>query len=312
MEADSPAPADDGPARTALAVISLSGRALRYAEVEPGEDGPRLSRLGTCDFEGEAARAVFGGGHPDTLDAVRDALGEVFAGTRARALVVAAHPPDTTSFFTVLPSGMDADAREAHLRQEAALLSDVPPTQPVRVRAVPVRTEAHADGERTWYHVVHVAEPVHARLALLAQVLGVTTYDLADSTRAAAAALRATAAPPPAGALSLALGVYPDSTEVALVRDGAFVFGYHGPSATPEDSAYFALAAVERLGATPDALARVAVYGDPACTGRTALLDEMTGQAAVPLNPFGPFGRTPDVSPAELAAFVPVLGATLG
>ena len=307
MEAASP---DDD--RTALAIISLSGQALRYAEVEPGADGPRLRRLGTCDFEGEAARAVFGGGHPDTLDAVREALGEVFAGTRARALVVAAHPPDTTSFFAVLPSGMDAEAREAHLRQEAALLSDVPPTQPVRVRAVPVRTETHADGERTWVHVVHVAEPVHARLALLAQALGVTTYDLADTTRAAAATLRATDAAPTPGALSLAVGVYPAHTEVALMRDGAFVFGYHGPGATPEDTAYFALAAVERVGATLDALVRVAAYGDPACTGRTALLDEMTGQATVALDPFGPFGRRPAVSPADLAAFVPVLGATLG
>ncbi len=302
-----------------VAVIGLAGRLMRYTEVEHTGDGaPRLRRLGACDFAADAAAAVFadgtaGGGDADALADLVAALGEVFAGIGPHTLVVAAHPTDTTGFFTPLPSGLDPHARDEQLRQEAALLSDVPPAQPVRVRAAAVRAEGLPEGERTWYHVVHVAEPVHARLALLAQATGATAYDLIDSTRAASNLLEAGPTAGTAAGLTVAVGAYAGHTEVALVADGALVFGYHGAGATPEDTAYFALAAAERVGVAPDAVARVVLYGDDADADRTRLLDEMTGQTATPLDPFAPFGRRPDgVDPFEASAFAPVLGAALG
>lgn len=311
------APPGAAPAVRRLAIVGVVGRQLRYAEVETGADRPRLRRLGTCDFEADAEAALFadgasGGGAADVLDAVCTALAEVFDGIGPHTLVVSAHPTATTGFFTPLPAGMTAEARDEHLRQEAALLSDVPPAQPVRVRAVAVRTEAAAEGGRTWYHVVHVAEPVHARLALLAQATGARAYDLADTTRAAGALVAQTAGA--SGSLALAVGVYPAHTEVALLQGGALLFGYHGAGGTPEDTAYFALAAAERVGAPPDAIEQVWLYGDPAAAaGRTALLDDMTGRAAEPMDPFAPFGRRPDgLPPLDAAAFAPVLGAALG
>lgn len=307
------------PAVRRLAVVGFAGRAMRYAEVEtaPGA-APRLRRLGTADFEADAAAAVFadgasGGGAADALDAVCTALAEVFAGIGPHTLVVAAHPTETTGFFTPLPAGLDAHTRDEQLRQEAALLSDVPPAQPVRVRAVAVRAEAADAGGRTWYHVVHVAEPVHARLALLAQATGAHAYDLADTARAASAFLRPDGGTPADGGLALAVGLYPAHTEVALVSGGHLVFGYHGAGSTPEDTAYYALAAAERIGATPAHVARVALYGDAVGTDRARLLGEMTGHEATPLDPFAPFGRRPDgLDPAAAAAFAPILGAALG
>lgn len=296
-----------------VAVVGLAGRELRYAEVEAGAS-PRLRRLGTCDFEGDVSAAVFadgaaGGGDADTLDALCAALADVYDGAALDVLVVTAHPTETTGFFAPLPDGLAPAVREEQLRQEAALLSDLPPSQPVRIRAVPVRTEQAADGGRTWYHVVHVAEPVHARLALLAQAVGAPAYDLADTARAVSTFLRQTV---PAG-VTMAVGVYPAHTEVAVVRNGALLFGYHGAGRSPEDTAYFALAAAERAGVVPEAVDRVALYGEPAAMpGRLAILDDMLGRTGAPLDPFDVFGRRPaGLAPEEAAAFAPLLGASI-
>ena len=309
----------------ALALVGLSGGALRYAEVQPGGPGgpagPRLLRLGTCDFDLDAEAAVFGASPPDALAAIADALRDVFAGTAARSLVVAAPATATTTFFTPLPSDLGADARDEQLRQEAALLADVPPATPVRVRAVPVRAEATAEGERRWYHVLHVSEGVHARLGRLAAALGVPSYDVADAGRAAAAVVRELSglgASGP-GRADLVVGVYGGHTEVAVVRDGALVFGHHGVGATPEDTAYFALAALDAAGFDAASVGRLFAYGD--ATGevgedgpaRLALLGHLAGVAAVPLDALPLFGRPVGGASAwELAAFAPVLGAALG
>lgn len=289
------------PARP-VAVAGLSGRTLRYAEVVPGPDGPRLRRLGAADFDLDAERAVFATGDPAALEAVAAALVEGLGGTAAETLVVAAHPTTTTSFFTRLPAGLADDVREGQLRQETALLADLAPTRPVRVRARAVRTEPMAGGAREWFHVVHVDEAVHARLSLLADALGVGGYDVADSTRAVAAAAGGPG-------LDLVVGAFAGHTEVGVAAAGTFRFGTHGPSTAPADTAYFALAALQQAGA--DAVDRLLVYGDDATDDRLGLTAEFVGREATWLDPFAAFDRRPEADPGELAAFGPVLGTAL-
>lgn len=303
-----------------LAVIALSGRAMRYAEAAPAADGPRLLRLGACDFDMDVEAAVFGDGAPATLATLEDAIRDVFAGSAARALVVAVAAPDSTAFFTPLPASLAAAERDEQIRQETALLADVVPGAPVRVRAVPVRAEAAPGGARVWYHVVHVPEASHTRLGRLAAALGVASYDLADAGRASAAVVRALA-PDPAGAapaVDLVVGAYARHTEVVVARGGELVFGHFGPGATPEDTAYYALAALEAAGHAAADIGRVYATGDAlsdrtgGAPARLAVLADLTGQAAVPLNAIGLFGRPVDGATAwELAAFAPVLGAAL-
>lgn len=283
---------------SARAVACLSGRTLRYAEVVDG----RLRRLGAADFEVDAERAVFHHGDPATLEAVAAALAEGLGGTQADTLLLAVHPTATTSFFTPLPAGLPAEVREGQIRQETALLADLSPTQAVRVRAASVRTEARPEGDREWFHVVHVDEPVHARLSLLADALGLRGYDIADTTRAVA---RLAEGP----GLSLVVGAYAAHTEVAVARDGVFAFGTHGPSVAAADTAYFALAALQQAGAAAGDLGRLLVYGDAAAPERLGLTAEFTGATPAPLDPFAPFGRAPEADAAERAAFGPVLGA---
>ena len=290
---------------------SVSGRTLRYAEAVAGPDGLRLRRLGAADVEADVERAVFHGGDPAAVAAVAAALAEGLGGTDAQALVLAVHPTATTSFFTPLPVGLPAHAREGQIRQETALLADLAPSQPVRVRAASVRTERRAEGDREWFHVVHVDEPVHARLAQLADALGVPAYDVADTTRAVAAVASGPG-------LDLVVGVYGTHTEVAVAQDGAFLFGTHGQGTAPADTAYFALAALQQAGADVGdpargrgTLDRLLVYGDDATPERLGLTAEFAGATPQPLDPFERFGRRPDADAAEGAAFGPVLGVML-
>ena len=313
-----PAPMSDLPPAPppTLAVLGFSGHVMRYAEVVPG---PRLVRLGACDFETNVEAALFRGepaptqaGDPDALAAVEDALRDVFSGTAARALVVAVPATASTAFFTPLPAGLAPADRDGQIRQEAALLADIPPAVPVRVRAVPVRAEASpagdgGDGARLWYHVLHVPEGVHERLGRLAAVLGVASYDVADAGRSVAAVVHALGG----DAADLVVGAHGDHTEAVVVRGGAFTFAHHGPGTTPEDTAYYALAALDAAGLDAAAVGRVFATGD-AEGGRLDVLASLTGTAAVPLNPIGLFGQpVEDATAWELAAFAPVLGAAL-
>lgn len=296
----------DPSAPRTLAVAGLSGPALRYVEVVRADGAPRLRRLGVVDFEADAEAAVFGTGDLGALADVEAALAEVFAGTAATALVVVAHPSVTTSFFTPLPSGLDPVVRGVQLEQEAALLADVAPTQTVRVQAAPVRTERVGGGDREWYHSMYVPEAVHARLARLGGALGVAGYDLVDATRAAAVALGGGAG------VEVAVGTYASHTEVAVVRDGAFLFGHHGVGTTPADTAYFTLAALQQVGLDASDVGRLLTYGDAVEADRLSLLPEFVGHTPEPLDPFAAFQRRPAGPPEALAAFAPVLGAALG
>lgn len=298
----------DRPGSQTLALVGLSGPSLRFAEVVTEGDRParRLRRLGAVDFDFDAEQAVFGDGHG--LDEVRRALGDVLAGTEARVLGLVAHPPVTTTFFTPLPADLPEADRDAHLAQETALLADTPPTQALRIRAVPVRTEWVAAGERRWFHVVHVGVEVHDRLSGLADALGVPGYDVVDATRAAAAAASAVAGP---DGTHLVVGGYAGHTEVALCRDGAFVFGYHGPGTTPADTAYFSLAALQHARLDVSDVDRLLVYGDECGPDRLGLTGEFLDRPLDPLDAFERFGRTVDMPASERAAFAPVLGGAL-
>ena len=330
MAAPAPAPPETAPtARRVVAGVSLNGADVRYAEVVHEGGAARLRRLGGVDFAFDAERAVLGDGDAGALATVAEALADVLGGTEAAVLVVAAHPTTTTTFFTPLPAGIGDEARDAQLRQETALLADLPPTLAVRVRAVPVRSEPGPGGGRRWYHVVHVGEPVHVRLSMLADGLGVPAYDLADTTRAVAAlaarrpALAGQAVAGGAddgggdgpGVVDVVVGAYGSHSEVSLCRPapggGAFLFGHSGAGATPEDTAYFALAALQHAGLDAAAVGRLVTYGTAADADRLALAAELLGRDPEPLDPFLAFGRDPGVSAAERAAFAPVLGATL-
>lgn len=322
---DAPAsPAAPEPQST-LAALEFDGCALRYGEVVCAEGGPgSLRRLGTCDFEFDAEEAVFGDVEPRNFDTVIEAISEIFRGSKAPALRVAVHPPSMTGFFAPLPEGMAAADRHEQLRQEAALLADVNAAQPVRIRAVPIRTEdveiAEAPEPHRWHHVFHVPEPVHARMTLMARALDMSAYDLLDTTRAAAkviAALDGAAPVPPMAEqpnapYTLALGAYAGHVELGIVHQGTWYHGHHGPMGAPDDAAYFAVALLDRIGLGTAEVGRFLLYGENADPGDFHLLADLLGQEPALFDPLTIFGRSHSgASPELLASYVPCVGALL-
>ena len=306
---------------TTLAALALRGQALRYAEVTQAADGTQtLRRLGVCDFDFPVDEAVLGLAGPTHLDTITEAVREVFRVSRARTLLVAVHPNGLPSFFSPLPEGLAPPQRYEQLRQEAALLGDVSTTQPVRIRAVPVRMETlvldDAPIPHRWHHVLHVPEPIHARLALIGKALGVGTYDLVDSTQAAAAVVRALDVQQPipidAQPFTLALGAYPTHVEMAVVQGGAWYHGHHSPIGAPEDAAYFVAALLERIGLSTTQVGRFFLYGETPDPDQYILLADLLGCTPQLLDPLAIYKRTPPgADPAVLASYVPCLGAVL-
>ena len=308
-----------------LVALEIHGRSLRYGEVVRADEGPgSLRRLGTCDFEFDVEEAVFGDVEPKNFDTVIEAISEIFRGSKAPALRVAVHPPSMTGFFAPLPEGMAAADRHEQLRQEAALLADVNAAQPVRIRAVPIRTEDVEIAEETephrWHHVFHVPEPVHARMTLMARALDMGAYDLLDTTRTAATAIAALAGVAPVPSqfdgigveAALALGAYAGHVELGIVHQGTWYHGHHGPMGAPDDAAYFAVALLDRIGLGTAEVGRFLLYGENADPGDFHLLADLLGQEPALFDPLTIFGRSHSgASPELLASYVPCVGALL-
>ncbi|MDX1438702.1 MAG: hypothetical protein R3284_02260 [Rubricoccaceae bacterium] len=303
------------------ASIALEGRAIRYAEVVQPEEGPAaLRRLGTADFDFDVAESILSESGPAHLDTVLDAVGQILRGTTARSLQVVVHPNRLVGFFSPLPESLSASERYEQLRQEAALLADVKTTEPVRIRASPLRSEDVLVEERPishrWHHVFHVPEPVHARLTLVARALNMGTYDLTDSTRAAAAVVREVdrsaplpAMPDPEKQITLALGVYPGMVELSVLRSGLWYHSHYATIGAPDDAAYFAVALLEKLNIPNSEVGRLVMYGKQADPDEFHLLSTLFDVTPTLLNPLKIFGRTPEgVSPALLAGYAPCIG----
>ena len=107
----------------ARAGIDIYGTVLRYAEVE--QRGPRyqLLRLGSCDFDFDIAEAMLQASPPEHIEALTDALNDVFEGSVASRLHVTLHPPTCYSFFTALPVEAPVEERKKRLLRDAALLT---------------------------------------------------------------------------------------------------------------------------------------------------------------------------------------------
>ena len=316
----------DAPAAEAskptLAAVELHGHLLRYGEVVREDDSrDNLRRLGTCEFDFDVVEAVFGDGVPANFDTVTEAVTGIFGQSNAPALNVAVHPPAITGFFSPLPESMPAADKHEQLRQEAALLADIGAAQSVRIRAVPVRSELITIEEEPephqWHHVLHIPEPVHARLTLMARALNMGTYELLDTTRAASNAVHALDGVALAGhgsdvPYTLVVGAYPDHVELSILHYGEWFHGHHGPVGDPNDAAYFAAALLDKIGLGTTDVGRFLLYGEEATPRKFRLLADLLDHQPELFNPLEIFGRTsPGATPEVLATYTPCIGALI-
>lgn len=314
--------------------IELAGHTLRYAEVELGPrqrnldtlaaaPGPRLVRLGACDFEFDVAGAILDPAGPTHLETVATAIDEIFDGSTAERLCVAVHAWHATSFFSPLPAGMPAADRFEQLRQEAAMLSGARLARPVRVSATPLRLETRPDGRAYhWHHVLRLPEAVHARMAHVARRLGDGAGHAFVDASGAAARVAVGLRPerehkmevetPDDVPYAMAVGVYGDRFETALCRGSTWHFSHWAEAPADSDATYFGAALLERLGIAPGGVRRLYAYGDAPGRGAVAAFETLLATEAQPLDPLRLFRLVrSQADPHALSAFAPCVGAAL-
>ena len=304
----------------ARAGIDIYGTVLRYAEVEQRGPQYQLLRLGSCDFDFDIAEAVLQGSPPEHLEALTEALNDVFEGSVATRLHVTLHPPTCYSFFTALPVEVAKEQRKKRLLREAALLTRSSSPQPLRLTADPVYTETMDDGEAVeWFHVLALNERLHARFDRICRMLPPSRHRMTLSMHAVAKAVERIERRGGEGEgrqqapFTLALGWYPTHVEFTLCRHTHWYFSHYTEAAPPADCTYFALALTGRLGLEQSAIGRIFVYGGFKKADDFADLAEVFPAVPEPLNPMQLIDLDPDSMAASFdhAAYAPCLGVAL-
>lgn len=290
----------------ARAGIDIHGSAMRYAEVEHYGARQRLLRLGSCDFEFDVTQELLRGEAEDHLEALAEALRDVFSGSAASELHVALHPPTCQPFFSAHPAGRPAGALRAQLQREAVLLGG---DDAVAVGAASLDP---GPAEADFYSVLSISRGVQSRLEKVLSRLPQLQPQLRLSTEGIARVLSHL---PPAGeaACTLALGWYDHHVEVVVSREGRWVYSHQAPVAEPIDAAYYAALVVDRLRLQPADVGSVLLYGPHLDLSRFGLLERLFGVAPQLLNPVAAV----DLEPGSLAAsfdaetYAPCIGVAL-
>ncbi|GIV59664.1 hypothetical protein GQ464_014175 [Rhodocaloribacter litoris] len=300
----------------ARAGIDLYGRVMRYAEVEQFNGRYRLLRLGSCDFEFEAARELFEEENPAHLDTVAEAIGDVFSGTVATELRLAVHPPVGQVFFSPCEASLPEAACRARFEREAALLGGQEPAA-FHLAVDAAREQVLADETVRWYQVLMLPRRIHTRLEKVLRVLPAPRRRSVTSMQGVAQVvnrLAQRAALTPAGRpFVLAVGWYPSHTEYCLCEGGAWQFCHHAPAGPPSDALYFALALLVRQRIEPGQVGRVFFYGVGLADGAGDLFAQVFGVTPEKLNAVPVVDLDPGSLSAsfDVEAYAPCLGITL-
>ena len=297
--------------------IEVSGMVLRYAEVERRDGRYQLLRLGSCEFDFDVVETLRNGAQPEHLDALTEALSDVFEGATAQRLHVALHPPACYSFFTPLSLEDAREQRKQRLLDEAALLTRTTPPQPLRLTADSVYTETlDAGASVEWYHVLALDEQLHARFDRVLRMLPPPQHRMMLSTQAVARAVEQIAreghGPPRQEApFTLAVGVYDAHLEFAVCRHARWYFSSFTEAAAPADAGYFGLALVQHLGLQPVAVGELLLYGEEARDTAAASLAAAFGAEPSALDPMQLIDLDANSMAARnhFPAYAPCLGA---
>lgn len=302
----------------ARASIDLQGAVLRYAEVERYGARYRLLRLGSCDFDFDAAGELLADEAPPHLDVIADAIADVFDGSTAAHLRVALHPPAGHAFFTPLPADLPPDARRKRLEVEALLLTDAEAPHALRLGADSVYHETLGDGRSLeWYHVFAVSARIQERFerALAAFPRAHRRLTTSMSGTAALVGQLETLQPRPDDAppFALAIGCYPGLVEYTLCQGTRWRFAHYAHASAPSDIVYYATSLLARLDIRPRDVGRVLLYGDAPDPALAALLQAVFHREAVPIDPLA----VVDLDPGSLAStfdatgYTPAIGVAL-
>jgi len=299
------------------AAISIQGQTLRCAELERRDESYVLRRLGEETFSFELSQALLRPeGDAQKARTVGQAVAEELAGTEARILRVAIHPPDGYSFFTPISSDVPVRDRKRQLLQQAALVTGVRSTKELHMTSDTVRTTQDSEGEPfMWVHVLAVPDAVDQRMAELVDPLPVREHQWIVSSEAAARVTSRTertggSATEALRPYTLAVGQYPSHTEYALSRNREWYHAHYAEEAeSPENRAYFAVGFMNRVDVPLNAVGRVYVYGMDVDLEEYVSFEGVFGREPQVLNPFRVVRTSSEESSDQACAYAPCIGA---
>ncbi len=232
---------------------------MRYAEVERAAQGPRLLRLGSCDFDFDAEAAILRG-EQDRLDTIRDALVDVYAGTDSEDFCVVLPSSAGVAFFAPVPAEMDVEARSRLLAQEAAIVAGSDTYQ--LVSAERTARDGGDGAADQWHFVAAIPQVLKDCLAGLLEVFPAVRQHYLTASQAA---VRIALSKPPASPRPRVLvGCHAGHADIALTDPEKLVTGKTVITEAASDTCYYLAAMLVDEGLESDQLDTVLLYGTAA------------------------------------------------
>lgn len=284
--------------------LELSGRTLRYTEIEQTGSAVRLLRLGNCDFDFDAEADLFSPEPPARLDTLTEAIGDVFENTTATVFRFAVPPPHLTSFTALVPADSDAALRGDLIAAEAVVLGvplggDLFPSPGASVRR---------SGQRM--HVAHASRTIRDRVSRLCDDIPVPEAEGGASPESSARARHVALIPSStavrhlhvnldgdSGGPSLLLGCYSGATEYTVLDRGEPALEWTDDVDHPLDRLYFCLDVLDRVSVTVPSVSTVRLYGPDAADEVLEAVRSVFGDRIRRLDP----SPAVNVSPSQFA-----------
>ncbi|MDX1739767.1 MAG: hypothetical protein R3178_00675 [Rhodothermales bacterium] len=276
--------------------IYFHGPRMRYSEVDQGRSGPKLLRLGSCDFDFDAEHALLAGPERQ-LDTIREAVGDVFSGSQSVDVSVVLSATSVISFFSPVSDSASEDEKRQQLEADTVLIGGH--GSALSVVAEPVSTvRRNGDEIVTWYHVAAVPVGMRRRVSGVLSPFSDARHRFTTSLQAGARVagrLESLAAESSelAASSAAAVGMFDSHTEISILRSGKWLFGSTLPSSLQSDVAYAILNLVDRSGVGRDDFCRIHTYGDVKRESDAATIGAATAAEVKRMNPLNLFRGGP-------------------
>lgn len=237
--------------------ISFSRGVMRYVEVERRESGWGLVRLGSCDFEFNAERELFGTEHSHKLDVIRSAISDVFSETGSDVVRCVIPAASTMGFRTAVEEAASESEKDATISVEASILTG----GKVEGDLFPTMGQPAGSGAPVPVHVYHADEQLTGRVRDVCSAFGDTPLELVPSPTAVYHGVWPLLEAGSATCVLL-VGAYDHYTEYQVIVEATRRADTVIVTSNVADRMYFSLDVVRRLGMDVNSVEHVLLHGD--------------------------------------------------
>jgi hypothetical protein len=290
--------------------VEFSRDLMRYAEVERREEQFKLVRLGSCEFGFDAAGVLFDRSTPQFMDAIREAMADIFKDTAASHFRFVIPSRRQTRFTTTVPEDADIGMRTDLVGHDARLFTANHEGGDI----FPLRLQRAQDTDVHRFAVSHLDASLSRSLKQLQPVFPEAKLDPVPSMPAALAAFRQVAHHLQLSSHTyLLIGAVEEGYDVIVTQGTEPLAQEFLSAASGADLAYHALLLGHRLGLTWNDIETVFLYGTQLPEAVTAALEEAFGPSVEPINTGVVVGLERDHFGDDypIESFLPVVGAAI-